>query len=342
MIAQIQPDGLEARRCEQRELADKTVLGLDVGGTKTAIVEGTARGEILQRAQIPTQAERPFQAVWPLLESHMRSTIDVARSQERTVVAISVAIGGPLSIEEGFLYDPPHLPGWHDIGLRAHLSSCFPSLVVDIEHDGNAGALAEFRFGVGSRRRNLRSLVFLTFGTGLGAGLILNGAVVRGASDTAGEVGHWRLSGDGPVGYGKAGSWEAYASGAGLLQRAREMYPRQWNERTTVRQLVEAMLADDPQALCVAAEAGRWMGRGIALLIDALNPEVVVIGSLAVALGERVLAPIRSVVAAEALPRAVKACEIVSASLGERLGDIASLMAALVDPVVMQQLKCAS
>jgi glucokinase len=88
------------------------------------------------------------------------------------------------------------------------------------------------------------------------------------------------------------------------------------------------MLADDDEALEIATEAGQWMGRGIALLVDALNPQVVVLGSLAVALGDRVLGPVRAVVAAEALPQAAAACEIVPAALGSRIGDVAALMAA--------------
>jgi glucokinase len=95
---------------------------------------------------------------------------------------------------------------------------------------------------------------------------------------------------------------------------------------------VEAMLADDEQALEVAALAGHWMGRGLALLIDALNPQVIVFGSLGVVLGERVLGPARKVVAAEALPQAAAACELMPSVLGKRIGDLASLMAVLSDP----------
>src|SRR5262249_35603061 len=134
---------------------------------------------------------------------------------------------------------------------------------------------------------------------------------------------------EGRIGFGKAGSWEGFASGDGLVELASRMFPGRWSRETPIREVVEAMLADDPQALEVAAEAGKWMGRGMALLVDTLNPQVIALGSLAVALGDRVLAPARRSFAEEALPQAVAACEVVPAKLGRRIGDIAALMAAL-------------
>jgi glucokinase len=316
-----------------------TIIGLDVGGTKTAVVEGSAQAEILQREEMATEASRPFNETFPRIAGLVRKTIEAARQSNREVIAVSVSIGGPLKIAEGALIDPPHLPGWHGVRLKERLAEEFPNLPVFIEHDGNAGALAEFHFGAGKERDDLRHLVFLTFGTGLGAGLIVNGQVLRGATDTAGEVGHLRLAWEGPIGFGKAGSWEGFASGKGLVELASRMFPGRWSRETPIRAVVSAMLADDPQALEVAAEAGKWMGRGMALLVDTLNPQVIALGSLAVALGDRVLAPARQALAEEALPQAVAACEIVPAKLGDRIGDVAALMAALGDEGIRGRLR---
>ena len=306
-----------------------TVFGLDIGGTKTACVEGTLDGRILQRIEMPTRAQEPFSETFPKIAAHLKTLVNAAKSGGRSVAAISVSIGGPLKIEEGILIDPPHLPGWHHVPLKARLMEAFPGIPVCIEHDGNAGALAELYFGVGKKRPVLQHLIFLTFGTGIGAGLIVNRRVFRGASDTAGEIGHWRLAEDGPLAFGKRGSWESFASGAGLIHLASQMYPSRWNHGTAIRELVDAMMQDDPQAMAVAEVAGHWMGRGLALLIDALNPQVIVFGSLGVVLGERILAPARRVIAREALPQAVAACELMPSVLGSEIGDIASLMAAL-------------
>lgn len=310
-----------------------SILGLDIGGTKTAVVEGTREAAILQRRAVPTRAEEPFGQTFPHLAALMDETIRDAEAAGRRIEAISVSVGGPLRIGAGVLIDPPHLPGWHGVALKARLAERFAGRPVYVEHDGNAGALAEYHFGVGRDRPGLQHLVFLTFGTGLGAGLIVHGKVVHGASDTAGEVGHWRLSEAGPVGFGKAGSWEGWASGKGLRGLAALRFPHRWTPETPIRDVVQAIRDDDPDALAVAQEAGGYLGRGLALLVDALNPQIIVLGSLAVVLGERILAPARRVLAEEALPQAVAACEILPAALGPRLGDVAALMAAAaLDP----------
>lgn len=315
------------------------MLGFDFGGTKTACVEGTIRGEILQRIEMPTDAEKPFADTFPHIVREARRLCSRAETEGREIAAVSVSVGGPLRIDEGFLINPPHLPGWHDVALKEKLIEEFEGLPVLVEHDGNAGALAEFHFGVGKGRSDLRHLVFLTFGTGVGAGLIVNGQIVRGASDTAGEVGHWRLAEEGPLGFGKRGSWESFASGAGLVELAAWMFPDRWSRETPIRALVDCMLEGDTEALQVAAEAGKWMGRGLALLIDALNPQMIVFGSLGVVLGERVLGTARKVIADEALPQAAAACVLLPAALGKTIGDVAALMAALNDPSV-QNLLC--
>lgn len=307
----------------------KTIIGLDIGGTKIAIVEGTAEAQILQRTEVPTQARRPFDETFPSLAILIDQTIERATHAGRAAAALSVSIGGPLRINEGLLIDPPHLPGWHGVHLKDRLQARFPALPVFIEHDGNAGALAEFYFGAGRQYPNLQHLIFLTFGTGLGAGLIVNGRILHGASDTAGEIGHWRLAPSGPIGFGKAGSWEGFASGAGLVELAAQMFPQRWTPATPIRQLVDMMLLNDPDALQVAEVAGQWMGRGLALLVDAFNPQVIVLGSLAVVLGERILAPARRLLAIEGLPPAVAACQVIPAVLGSAIGDVAALTAAL-------------
>src|SRR5215475_6174407 len=311
--------------------ANQTIIGLDIGGTKTAVVEGSAQAQILRREEIATEASKPFAETFPRIAALIKKTIEAARQSNREPLAISVSIGGPLKIAEGVMIDPPHLPGWHRVRLKDRLAEEFPALPVFVEHDGNAGALAEFHFGAGKGRDDLRHLVFLTFGTGLGAGLIVNGQVLRGATETAGEVGHLRLAWEGPVGFGKAGSWEGLASGEGLVNLASGMFPGRWSGETPIREVVDAMLADDPQALEVAAEAGKWMGRGMALLVDTLNPQIIALGALAVALGDRLLEPARRALAEEALPQAVAACEVVPAKLGARIGDVAALMAALTN-----------
>lgn len=317
----------------------RTIAGLDVGGTKTACVEGAFDGTILQRIELPTRATAPFAQTFPEIRASLQQLINTASLAGRTITALSVSVGGPLKIEEGLLLSPPHLPGWHNVNLKRALQGAFPSLPVYVEHDGNAGALAELFFGVGENRPGLQHLIFLTFGTGIGAGIVVNGHILHGASDTAGEIGHWRLAQDGQLAYGKRGSWESFASGSGLVHLAAEMYPARWNPQTSIRVLVDAMVRFDEDAMRVATVAGEYLGRGLALLIDAFNPQVIVLGALACVLQERILAPARQVVAEEALSQANAACEILPSVLGNRIGDVASLMAAITQPSAQLAMK---
>lgn len=306
------------------------LLGLDIGGTKTGIVLGDVRAEILRRIEVPTPAQEPFETAIDKIAAAADALVVECKTEGLgTPRAISVSVGGPLDIERGILYAPPHLAAWGEAPLKDHLAEVF-NLPVYVEHDGNAGALAEFHFGAGSAAPGTRNLVYLTMGTGLGAGLILNGRIYHGSSDMAGEVGHMRVAEDGPVQYGKSGSWEAFSSGAGLVSLARWQNPAHWPADLTTRQLIERALAGDRDACAVVAEAGRWFGRGLAVLVDLLNPDIIVVGTLGVVLGDLLLGPARAMVREEALPRAVHACRIVPAALGSRLGDISALMAGLV------------
>jgi glucokinase len=312
---------------ENKKNQPKILLGVDIGGTKTSLILGNTLGQILRRVEIPTPASLPFDAAFEMISAAMDMLLMECRTEGLgRPQAISVSVGGPLNIERGILYSPPHLAAWGEAPLKQALEEQF-DLPVYVEHDGNAGALAEFTFGAG---RGSRNMVFLTMGTGLGAGLILNGQIYRGASDLAGEVGHIRMAEEGPVGYGKTGSWEAFSSGAGLVKLAHWRQPGRWPEDISIRDFVSQALAGDPSACEVVAEAGRWFGHGLAILVDVINPDVIVIGTLGVVLGDLLLEPARAVLQEEALPRAVAACRIVPAELGSRLGDIASLMAGIV------------
>jgi glucokinase len=195
-----------------------------------------------------------------------------------------------------------------------------------VEHDAKAGLLAEWYFGAA---RGARNAVFLTMGTGLGCGVLVGGHLLRGANDRAGEVGHWRMARTGPAAYGKRGSWEAFSSGAGLPALARHLYgPDGWGTGLTAADLVGLAREGDPRAERVVHESARRLGRGIALLVDLLDPEVVVLGSLVVRAGDLYLPIIERTVAREVLPRP-RACRIVAAELGERLGDVAALTVAI-------------
>ncbi len=305
---------------------ESVILGLDIGGTKTAVIWGDRAGRVHRRAEFATAPQRGPDAVMAELVSRLLGLRECVVAEGNRIEAVSVAIGGPLEIERGVIHSPPNLPGWDQVPMKEMLESR-TSLPVFIEHDGNAGTLAEWYFGAA---RGYRNIIFLTMGTGFGGGLILDGQLYRGTNDLAGEVGHVRLADDGPAAYGKPGSWEGFCGGAGITRLAAMRFPGRWGDGLAgPRELGELARAGDADAVAVLTEVGHRLGRGLALLVDVLNPEIIVIGSLAVRLGDLVLEPAREELAREALPASAAVCRIVPAALGESLGDVACLCAAI-------------
>lgn len=298
-----------------------TIIGLDIGGTKTAVVCGTPDGEIVWKKQFPTNPGRGFEQTYGELT---RTIEEAMRREGGSPCAISVSIGGPLDVLKGVIKSPPNLPGWDEIPLTMMLGERF-GLPVYVEHDGNAGALAEYYFGAG---RGARNLIFLTLGTGFGAGLILNGALYRGTTDTAGEIGHIRAAEDGPASYGKRGSFEGFTSGGGIQRLAQEMFPGYWPDPSTPV-LHEEFRRGSAQAHQVFARSALYLGRALALMIDLLNPERIILGGLGMRLREALVDPALRVAQEEALPLAMAACRVLPAELGEAIGDYASLCAAI-------------
>lgn len=305
------------------------LLGLDVGGTKTAAIAGLSDGSVLERVEMASHPQRGFEDMW----DRILGLIDGLVSRGLPA-AIGVSIGGPLDLDRDLVCSPPNLPYWDGIPLPRLLSERY-GVPAFMEHDARAGVLAEWRFGAARGRSHV---VFLTVGTGLGAGVIVDGRLLRGSTGRAGEVGHWRMTERGPEAYGKAGSWEALSSGSGLPRLAAYLRAEgaggadgagDAGDAGDAAAILMRARSGDAFAGRVVEESARWLGRGIAYLVDLLNPEMVVLGSLAVRSGDLLLPLVRRVVDEECLSDNAAACEIVPAGLGERLGDIAALSVAI-------------
>ncbi|HVU47263.1 MAG TPA: ROK family protein [Terracidiphilus sp.] len=314
----------------------KAWLGIDIGGTKTAVVISHEPPTMLARIEFPTLPQQGPERAIALIKQSIHEILRKTGIDKTQVGAIGISCGGPLDQRRGIIQAPPNLSTWVDIPITAILLDEF-GLECRLENDADAGAVAENRYGAG---RGTRHMVFLTMGTGLGAGIIADGRLLRGASGQAGEIGHVRLSPDGPVGYHKAGSVEGWASGGGMaLAAAREVEAAvQRGESTllaakraslTARDIAEAAQRDDKLAIRIIESTGRRLGEALAILVDLLNPERIVIGGLAMRLGETLLVPARQVMAREALPGSARFCEVVPASLGEAIGDVAAICIAI-------------
>lgn len=308
-------------------------VGVDIGGTKCAITLGNERGEIAKKIYFETTM------VFETLERIKESVREIFAYAKREVAAIGICCGGPLNSKTGVILSPPNLPGWDEIHIVEQLKEEF-QVPVFLQNDADACALAEWKFGAGKGTENM---IFCTFGTGLGAGLILGGRLYMGCCDMAGEVGHVRLCEYGPIGYGKAGSFEGFCSGSGIAQIgmsvAKELLQQgkkpsfcknmQELDLITAKKVAECAKAGEEDAKEVYRVCGKMLGKGLAILIDILNPERIVLGSVFARSHELLTEEMYAVLKKECLARSFEHCEIVPTGLGESLGDVAAISVAV-------------
>jgi len=318
---------------------ESVLIGVDIGGTKTAVIASLKPPATIDRIEFPTRPERGAEPALKLIKQGISDLLSRRRLKRTAIRAIGVSCGGPLDRIRGVIQAPPNLSTWVDIPIKAILEAEFETRC-QVENDANAGAVAEHRFGAG---RGCRNMIFITMGTGFGAGIITDGRLYHGANDMAGEIGHVRLTRSGPIGYYKAGSVEGWISGGGIAQVAEMAVAagRRRGERTvlaeqlrrgkpiTARDVALAAQNGDVVASLIIHSTGRRLGQVLAMLVDILNPERIVIGGLAMRLGDALLCPARNVIQREALAPSAATCEVVPAALDERIGDVAALCVAM-------------
>ncbi len=307
------------------------VIGIDIGGSKCAVIRvsdlpGVGSSFDYDRVEFPTTSlDETLGQIFGAIEE-----FDPGESP-----LFGVSCGDPQDSAAGIILSPPNLPDCDRVPIATDLTGRFGGTAW-LMNDANAGALAEWQFGAA---RGCRNIIFCTHGTGMGAGLILDGRLHEGATGSAGEIGHVRMAPDGPEGYGKAGSLEGFTSGGGIARMAQAaareragqvaFRPTGEIEAITARDVGEAAAGGDDLALEILAESGRWLGRGLAMLIDVLNPEMIVLGSLYQRIGEYLRPTMEEELRKECLGRSLEACAIVPTELGDRIGDYATIAVAL-------------
>jgi glucokinase len=321
------------------DLKNDLCIGLDIGGTKCAIVLGDTSFSIKRKISFDTSVARGYGEILREFSVNIKLLLDEF-GHER-IKRIGISCGGPLDSKNGMIYSPPNLPGWDSVPITRFFGDEFGIPTV-MQNDANACALAEWLMGAGKGTSNM---VFLTFGTGMGSGLILNGRLYSGTNDMGGEVGHIRMEENGPVGYGKAGSFEGFCSGGGIAQLARNIISEKLNnkqvvsfcpsieliEKVDARMVALAAQNGDPVASEIIAISAEYLGRGLAILVDILNPECIVIGSI-YARNEMLFKPIMErTLQKESLRQSYEVCAIKPALLGDSIGDYAALCVAIYE-----------
>lgn len=306
------------------------LAGFDIGGTKSAALIACLREdgpEFICRKEIATT--KNWREDLEALSSWLRK-----QSEERglALAGAGISCGGPLDPQRKKILSPPNLPGWDTVPVVSYLEERL-GVRVWLENDADACALAEYRYGAG---RGSRNMIFLTFGTGLGAGLILEGRLYRGSGGMAGEIGHIRMSEGGPLGYHKEGSLEGYASGGGIARLARlEGLSRRGSDEPgeekelSAREIIEAAREGDEQAKRIIGISAKYLGRGLAILVDLLNPDTIVLGSIFVRAEDLFREGMEAELKKEALAASYGTVRVEAALLSERIGDYGAICAAL-------------
>ncbi len=313
------------------------ILGFDIGGTKCAVITAEYdNGDItlLKKEKIATDLSIKPNEMLDRLIALADGILD------KKPYAIGISCGGPLDSKKGIILGPPNLPGWDNVEIVKYIKSHY-GVTVNLQNDANACAVAEWKFGAGKGTNNM---VFLTFGTGLGAGLILDGRLYTGTNDNAGEVGHIRLDKFGPVGFAKAGSFEGFCSGNGIAQLGYTMaleqvqsgnYPMYFKPGMTEKDVTAKTIADaansgDKTAIEVYRTCGEYLGKGLSIIIDILNPEAIVIGSVFARSRNLLWDATEKSIKKEALGLSADFCKVLPAALGENIGDYAAISTALL------------
>lgn len=308
---------------------DTAVLGLDIGGTKLAAGVVDTRGGVHSMVVAPTARDQgKDDVIMRLLALGDRAVAEAGRP----VRAVGIASGGPLDAATGVLRQPLHLPGWTDVPIASIVAEHYGVRAL-VENDATLGMLGEHTFGAA---RGARTALYLTVSTGVGGGAVVHGRLHAGATGNGGEFGHITVRPGGrPCSCGRSGCLEAYVSGTSIAERAREALgsePSTLDARPEVRaeHVVEHAAAGDPVAARVWAETVAVLGQAVTDLVNAFEPEVVVLGGGVTRAGAALLDPVARTVAAEAMTPVAQTCRVELAALGDAVCVVGAAARALL------------
>jgi glucokinase-like ROK family protein len=310
------------------------VVGIDMGATHLGILLTDYSAHVLEEMEFPFSVADGPEKCLDSVNTHLIELLGRSNLTIDQVSAIGIDVPGPIVAEAGGVSAPPIMPGWGDYPIRKHLEDLW-QLPVSIGNDAELGALGEWAYGSGRGERNL---AYIKVGTGVGAGLLLDGHIYRGATGSAGEIGHITIQENGPLcTCGNHGCLEAMAGGQAIARMAREAI--QTGKRTQLSALtpdqiraVDVAIAaqkGDLVAQQIITDAGYHLGIAIASLVNLFNPSLVVIGGGVSQLGDLLLEPIRKTVMERSLYSAAKIVRITSAVLGRRASSMGAVVQAI-------------
>lgn len=310
-------------------------IGIDVGGTNVKIALVDDNGKIIYSNSVPTYAKMGYEYTVNNIKQAIKDLMKETNTTTSDIEGIGFDFPGQVDCKTGVVKLAPNIPGWVNVPIAQMIEDEF-HIPTRIDNDVRCAALGELKFGAG---KGCENFICITVGTGIGSGIVINGKVVRGATNAAGELGHIKLQmNGGPIcGCGDTGCLEAFASGPAIVAMAqeyikggkstkfREMAAVEGGEITPYM-VAKAAEEGDPVAKRIFEIVGEYIGIGLTSVINLLNPERVIIGGGVAESGELLLGPIRKTIKERAMVVAGNAVEIVPAQLGNSAGVIGASM----------------
>jgi len=311
------------------------VIGIDFGATHLNLLLADLSARILQELEIEFNIQTGPDAGIAEADRRVRELLDRAGLALEDILAIGMGVPGPIVSEAGMVLAPPIMPGWDRFPIRDTLEKLW-GVPVSLNNDAELGALGEWAAGAGRGEANL---AYIKVGTGIGAGLLLDGHIYRGVTGSAGEIGHLTIDENGPIcTCGNHGCLEAIAGGRAIALQAQEVVRKGKRtqmadvkpvESLSAREVAAAASRGDLPAQQILAKAGTHIGIAIAGLINLFNPSMIVVGGGVARTGDLLLEPMRQAVQTRSMPASARVVRITTAMLGKRSSGMGAVIQAL-------------
>ncbi|MFP4015556.1 MAG: ROK family protein [Halanaerobiales bacterium] len=316
-------------------------IGVDLGGTKILTAISDDKGNIIEKVKISTEARKGQDYVIDNIIRSIEEVIAKAGVKKEKIKRIGLGTPGPLNIARGLIYESPNL-NWKNVPIVELLEEK-TGIEIAIENDANAAALGEKWFGAG---QDVDSMIYMTVSTGIGGGIIIDKKILHGVNDTAGEIGHFVIQTDGPIcGCGNHGCFEAVASGTainGISRYIAAMHPDSLLSKLVDGDITkidgkvveDAAKQGDEFALQIWADEARYLGIGIANLINIFNVGTIILGGGVMNAWDLLNDKMIKTIKQYAFESAYNSVEIRRAALGSEVGVKGAIAVAMGDTLL--------
>lgn len=294
-------------------MAKKLIICIDLGGTNLKVALIDSKYNIKRREALNTKRFIKKENLILAIVESINRIIKINKLNKSNILGVGLGVPGPVDVNKGLVHFFPNIPGWKEVKLKGILEDKL-RLPVFLDNDANLMSLAESKLGAA---KGLKNAVCLTLGTGVGGGIILEGNIYRGASFSAGEIGHIPINEKGPR--CKCGGYaclEAYIGNNKILREAKRVFKK----RISLEDLSRMAKNGNKKASKIWSEVGRHLGIALVGIVNFFNPDAIVIGGGVAGAGKALFDILKEVVSRRAMNVQAKNVRILKAALGNDAG----------------------